>query len=201
VQDAASNLVARYADVSEGMKVADLCAAPGGKTLALADRPIYTLAADRSESRLQMVKENARRVGRPLGLVVADARRPPLSRVDAVLLDAPCTGTGTLARRPDARWRLHPGAVAELATVQREMLDAAADVVADGGLLVYATCSLELEENQDQVDAFLGRHPEFTVEPTDAVAAELLDGEGRLFVTPQDTGFDGAFAARMRKAG
>jgi 16S rRNA (cytosine967-C5)-methyltransferase len=200
VQDAASNLVARYADIPEGTKVADLCAAPGGKTLALADRPIYTLAADRSESRLQMVKENARRVGRPLGLVVADARHPPLSRVDAVLLDAPCTGTGTLSRRPDARWRLQPGAVAELAVVQREMLEAAAEVVADGGLLVYSTCSLEPEENQEQVEAFLGRHPEFGIEPTDAVAAELIDAQGRLFVTPQDTGFDGAFAARLRKS-
>jgi 16S rRNA (cytosine967-C5)-methyltransferase len=201
VQDAASNLVVRYADVPEGTKVADLCAAPGGKTLALADRPLYTLAADRSESRLHMVKENARRVGRPLGLVVADARRPPLSRVDAVLLDAPCTGTGTLARRPDARWRLEPGTVVELAEVQREMLDAAAEVVADGGLLVYATCSLELEENQEQVDAFLGRHPDFSIAPTDAVAPELIDAQGRLFVTPQNTGFDGAFAARLRKTG
>jgi 16S rRNA (cytosine967-C5)-methyltransferase len=201
VQDAASNLVARYADVPQGMKVADLCAAPGGKTLALASRPIYTLAADRSESRLHMVKENARRVGRPLGLVVADARRPPLRRVDAVLLDAPCTGTGTLARRPDARWRLEPDAVGELAGVQREMLDAAADVVEDGGLLVYATCSLELEENQEQVTAFLRRHPEFAVEPTAAVAPDFIDAEGRLFVTPQDAGFDGAFAARMRRHG
>ncbi len=200
VQDTASNLVARYADVPEGTKVADLCAAPGGKTLAIADRPIYTLAADRSESRLHMVKENARRVGRPLGLVVADARRPPLHRMDVVLLDAPCSGTGTLARRPDARWRLQPSDIGELAEAQREMLEAAADVVAEGGLLVYATCSLELEENQEQVDAFLQRHPEFTHEPTDAVAPEYRDASGRLFVTPQESGFDGAFAARLRKA-
>jgi len=199
VQDAASNLVARYADVPRGTKVADLCAAPGGKTLAIADRPIYTLAADRSESRLHMVKENARRVGRPLGLVVADARQPPLRRVDVVLLDAPCSGTGTLARRPDARWRLQPSDIEELVGVQRQMLEAAADVVAEGGLLVYATCSLEPEENQDQVDAFLERHPEFAVEPTDAVAPEYRDVSGRLFVTPQETGFDGAFAARLRK--
>jgi 16S rRNA (cytosine967-C5)-methyltransferase len=201
VQDAASNLVTRYADVPEGTKVADLCAAPGGKTLAVADRPIYTLAADRSESRLHMVKENARRVGRPLGLVVADARRPPVRRVDVVLLDAPCTGTGTFARRPDARWRLAPETLAELVGVQREMLDAAAEVVAEGGVLVYSTCSLEREENEEQVDAFLGRHPEFSVEATNAVPAEHLDAEGRLFVTPQETGSDGAFAARLRKGG
>jgi len=200
VQDAASNLVARYADVPQGTKVADLCAAPGGKTLAVADRALYTLAADRSESRLHMVKENARRVGRPLGLVVADARRPPLGRVDVVLLDAPCSGTGTFARRPDARWRLQPEDVGELVGVQREMLDAAADVVAEGGLLVYATCSLEPEENQEQIDAFVARRPDFTFEPTAAVPPEHLDAEGRLFVTPWETGSDGAFAARLRRA-
>jgi 16S rRNA (cytosine967-C5)-methyltransferase len=200
VQDAASNLVARYADVPEGTKVADLCSAPGGKTLAVADRALYTLAADRSESRLLMVKENARRVGRPLGLVVADARRPPLSRVDVVLLDAPCSGTGTFARRPDARWRLQPEDVGELVSVQREMLDAAADVVAEGGVLVYATCSLEPEENQEQIEALLARRPDFALEPTAAVPSEHLDAKGRLFVTPWQTGSDGAFAARLRRA-
>jgi 16S rRNA (cytosine967-C5)-methyltransferase len=200
VQDAASNLVARYADVPEGTKVADLCAAPGGKTLAVADRALYTLAADRSESRLHMVKENARRVGRPLGLVVADARRPPLDHVDVVLLDAPCSGTGTFARRPDARWRLAPEDIGELLGVQREMLDAAAAVVAEEGLLVYATCSLEPEENEAQIDAFLARRPDFTLEPTPAVPSEHLDADGRLFVTPWETGSDGAFAARLRRA-
>ena len=106
IQDPGANLVVQYADVPKGTKVADFCAAPGGKALAVADRPIYTLAADRSERRLLMVRDNARRTGRPLGLVVADARRPPLRHVDVVLLDAPCTGTGTLQRKPDARWRL-----------------------------------------------------------------------------------------------
>jgi 16S rRNA (cytosine967-C5)-methyltransferase len=200
VQDPASNLVARYADVSRGTKVADLCAAPGGKVLAVADRPVYTLAADRSEPRLHMVKENARRVGRPLALVVADARRPPLHPLDVVLLDAPCTGTGTLARKPDARWRLEPASLRELVDVQREMLDAAAGVVRPGGVLVYSTCSLEREENESQVGAFLERHPEFRIDATDAVPARHLDAKGRLVVTPQASGFDGAFASRLRKS-
>jgi 16S rRNA (cytosine967-C5)-methyltransferase len=200
VQDPASNLVARYADVPRGTKVADLCAAPGGKVLAVADRPVYTLAADRSEPRLLMVKENARRVGQPLGLVVADARRPPLRGVDVILLDAPCSGTGTLARRPDARWRLRPESMSELIDVQAEMLDAAAAAVRPGGLLVYSTCSLEAEENEGQIDGFLERHPGFRVEATDAVPSRYLDAAGRLCVTPQATGFDGAFAARLRKA-
>jgi len=200
VQDPASNLVARYADVPRGTKVADLCAAPGGKVISVADRPLYTLAADRSEQRLHMVKENARRVSRPLGLVVADARRPPFRDLDVVLLDAPCSGTGTFARRPDARWKLAPSSVAELAEVQREMLDAAAEVVCPGGLLVYSTCSLESEENEAQVDAFLSRHAGFRVDATDAVPSRYLDAAGRLTVTPQTSGFDGAFAARLRKS-
>lgn len=199
VQDPAANLVARYADVSSGTVVADLCAAPGGKILALSDRPSTLLAADRSESRIEMVKENARRTGRPLFPVVADALHPPLSRADVVLLDVPCTGTGTLARHPDARWRLEPDTVREMAALQGRMLDAAAEVVAPGGLLVYSTCTLEPEENEDAVTSFLSGRADFSVEVTDAVPSRFLDDEGRLVVTPQGSGFDGAFAARLRR--
>jgi len=193
--------VAVYADVPQGTKVADLCAAPGGKALAVADRPVYTLAADRSESRLHMVRDNARRVGRPIGLVVADARKPPLSRMDVVMLDAPCTGTGTLQRRPDARWRVSPTSLQELVALQREMLAAAAKLLGHDGILTYSTCSLESEENEQQVDDFLKSHPEFHLAPTDAVPARYLNADGCLSVTPQDSGFDGAFAARMRRIG
>jgi len=199
IQDPGANLVVEYADVPEGTKVADLCAAPGGKALAVADRPVYTLAADRSESRLHMVRDNARRTGRPLGLVVADARRPPLKGVDVVLLDAPCTGTGTLQRKPDARWRLRPVSLEGLVDLQRELLDAAANVLPVGGLLVYSTCSLEPEENEEQVEGFLERCPGFRLDATEAVPTRFRDGLGRLSVTPQRTGFDGAFAARLRR--
>jgi len=201
VQDPAANLVSRYADIPPGTKVADLCAAPGGKALTISDSPVYTLAADRSESRMRMVRDNARRTRREIGLVVADARHPPVDGVDAVLLDVPCTGTGTLARRPDARWRLGPAAIGEMAALQCEMLTAAAAVLPAGGLLTYSTCTLEPEENDEQVGAFLGRHPDFRIEATDAVPARYLDALGCLVVTPQGTGFDGAFAARMRKTG
>jgi 16S rRNA (cytosine967-C5)-methyltransferase len=148
-----------------------------------------------------MVKENALRVGRPLGLVVADARHPPLRGVDVVLLDAPCSGTGTLARRPDARWRVTPESIGGLVDVQRDMLSAAAEVLGQGGLLVYSTCSLEKEENEEQVEAFLASHRDFRIEATDAVRPRYLDTQGRLSVTPQESGFDGAFAARLRKVG
>lgn len=200
VQDPAANLVSRYADVSSGMMVADLCAAPGGKILALSGRPAKTLAADRSESRIEMVKENARRTGRPLELVVADALHPPIACADAVLLDVPCTGTGTLARHPDARWRSSAAAVVEMAELQARMLDSAADVVSPGGLLVYSTCTLEAEENEDRVRTFVETRPDFRVEATDAVPRRYLEPSGCLFVTPWATTFDGAFAARLRRA-
>jgi 16S rRNA (cytosine967-C5)-methyltransferase len=117
-----------------------------------------------------------------------------------VLLDVPCTGTGTLRRHPDARWRLTPSEVGKLAAVQEGMLDAAAEIVPSGGLLVYSTCTLEPEENQEQVARFLARHPTFRIEPGGALESGLLDG-GYLEVLPHRTGFDGAFAARMRRAG
>jgi len=199
IQDPGAHLVTYYADPDEGMKVADLCAAPGGKTLALYGRVSYTVAADVSPGRLGRLRENARRTGRRPGLVVADGRRPPFREIDMVLLDVPCTGTGTLRRHPDGRWRLRPESVGEMATLQGELLDAASDRVRPGGLLVYSTCSLEPEENAGQVDRFLERHPEFSMEAPEAFTPEYLDDRGRLRVLPHETGFDGAFAARMRR--
>lgn len=199
IQDPGAHLVTRYADVPSGTKVADLCAAPGGKAMALATRASYTLAADRSEVRIRMIRDNVRRTGARMGLVVADARRPPLVAAEAVLLDVPCTGTGTLGRHPDGRWRLKPESMNDMIHLQREILDAGAGLVPPGGLLVYATCSLEPEENHEQVAAFLSRRPDFRVEATGAPGKEYLDGDGFLSVTPQRHGFDGAFAARMRR--
>jgi 16S rRNA (cytosine967-C5)-methyltransferase len=186
------------------MIVADLCAAPGGKALAMSERAARMIAADRSESRMRMVKENALRTGWSLDLVVADAVRSPLQPVDAVLLDVPCTGTGTLARHPDARWRLQPDNIDEMAAVQARMLDAAADLVRPGGLLIYSTCTLEPEENEDRVTDFLASHKEFVLEPTGTVDSMVgdegfVDASGYLRVEPWRSGYDGSFAARLRK--
>jgi len=199
IQDPAAHLVVLYGDVPEGTKVADLCAAPGSKAIAVADRADSIWAADRSEVRLRMVRENARRTGRLMGFVVADARHPPFRGVDVVLLDAPCTGTGTLQRHPDARWRLRASSLGDLVNLQREMMDAGASVVPPGGILLYSTCSLENEENEDQVAAFLRRHQDFVIEATGAVPERYTDALGCLVIKPQDTGFDGAFAARLRR--
>lgn len=210
VQDPAAALVVRYAAVPPDAVVADLCAAPGGKALGLASAARYTVAADLSLRRIRRVRENRDRLHRQqvpvrLGLVVADGRAPALRPVGAVLLDAPCTGTGTLRRHPDGRWRIGPRDLAALAELQRQLLDAAASLVRPGGLLIYATCSLEREENEDQVQGFLERNPQFSVAApsTDAQfdgdGQELLDADGFLRVLPQRHGCDGAFAARLQR--
>jgi len=203
VQDPAAGLVARYAAIPAGAIVADVCAAPGGKALVFAERAGYVAAADLSLERLARVRENQARLPHlPVGLVVADARMPAFRAVDAVIVDAPCTGTGTFRRHPDGRWRLRPEDVVALARLQYEILEAAAPLVRPGGWLVYATCSLEPEENEERMDAFLSAHPEFELDPPDAAVMgdpRLLDERGRLVVRPWLFGVDAAFAARLRR--
>ncbi|HEY0971475.1 MAG TPA: 16S rRNA (cytosine(967)-C(5))-methyltransferase RsmB, partial [Gemmatimonadales bacterium] len=203
MQDPASTLVTEYAAPPAGAVAADLCAAPGGKSLELSRTASLVIAADRSISRLRRVAANVARVdAHNVRLLNADARDPAMTPVDFVLVDAPCTGTGTFRRHPDARWRLRVSDLAVMSALQRSILDAAAGVVRPGGLLVYSTCSLEQEENDAQVDGFLARHPEFTLEPPPAgtVPEEVMDG-GLLRVLPQRHGTDGAFAARLRRSG
>ncbi len=198
IQDPAASLVADYAAPDPGVVVADLCAAPGGKALALSERAGGVLASDLSPRRLRRVAQGAARLGARVWPVAADARLPPLREAAAVLVDAPCSGTGTFRRHPDGRWRVAPADIADLAAAQRAILDGAASVVPRGGLLVYATCSLEPEENWCQVESFIARHPGFRIEPGPAEAA-FLDGRGCLRVLPHESGFDGAFAARLRR--
>ncbi|HEX6432869.1 MAG TPA: RsmB/NOP family class I SAM-dependent RNA methyltransferase, partial [Gemmatimonadales bacterium] len=132
-------------------------------------------------------------------VVIADARQPPVRPLDIVLLDAPCLGTGTFARHPDARWRVSLEALARIQHLQRELLESTAQVVTPNGLLVYSTCSLEPEENQVQVDAFLSRHPEFERESAGDIDPVLLSPVGDLTILPQRHGMDGAYAARLRR--
>ncbi|HEY7768239.1 16S rRNA (cytosine(967)-C(5))-methyltransferase RsmB [Longimicrobium sp.] len=201
VQDPAAALVVRYADVAEGATVLDVCAAPGGKALGLAERAGRVIAADLSRRRMRRVTQNSARLGWDdrIGVVVADARRPPFRAADAVLLDAPCTGTGTLRRHPDGRWRVTPDDLEALVRLQDELLAASAELVRPGGLLVYSTCSLEREENELRVEQFLGARPGWALEATSAVDGSVLDESGRLCVLPQRHGVDGAFAARLRR--
>jgi len=189
IQDpAASSVVEFIGDVS-GATVADLCAAPGGKGVALAGIGARVVGADLAHRRLLRMRDALRRLGLAERLVVARAEAPPFVEMDVVLVDAPCSGTGTLARHPDARWRLSPRDPEKLAGVQGRILAGASRCVRPGGRLVYATCTLESEENEGVVETFLGSHPGFAFE----AASDSLG------ILPGEIGTDGAFAARMRR--
>ena len=201
VQDPAQALLVRFADLPAGAVIYDACAAPGGKTIALGRQAKTVVAGEVSPSRAGRLAENVSRAGSGRErVVVADARQPPIRQVQVVLVDAPCLGTGTFARNPDARWRVSPEALESLERLQSELLERTAAVVRPGGLLVYSTCSLEPEENRAQVKRFLAGHPDFHREPTEAVPPDLLSPEGDLMVLPHQHGMDGSFAARLRRS-
>ena len=198
VQDPAAMMVVEYAHLM-GPRIFDVCAAPGGKALALSGTDAQVVAGDISMTRLQRLRENGRRIrSRNVNFYVADARQLPFRRLEEVLVDAPCTGTGTLRRHPDGKWRIKPADINALAQLQRAILEAVAALVAPGGVLVYATCSLEPEENEQQVARFLDDHSDFRLDPPDHSSMPVRDG--MLRVLPHEFGFDGAFAARLRRA-
>lgn len=188
VQGPAQARFVREASIPPGWTVWDACAAPGGKA-ALLSMAHRVLASDSNRRRLKRLRETLERVRSRAMVFAADARIPPFREksADAVWLDVPCSATGTLARHPDARWRLSLRRIARLAELQRELLDGAARVVRPGGLLVYSSCSLEPEENEDRVNRFLSAHPDFRRARSD------------LFLFPPDTGSDGGYLAVLRR--
>jgi len=204
-QDEAAQSVSQFLDPQPSWKIADVAAAPGGKTTHLAqlmNDKGTVLACDIAPGRIKLIEQNAARLGlKSVQTRVGDWREvmkstPEYRRTfDAVLLDAPCLGTGTLRRRPDAKWKKTRGQLEELVVLQRELLDAASSAVKPGGVLVYATCSLEREENQDQASAFLQRNLSFETDGgiNRANAGDVLQ------TLPQRDGCDGAFAARFRR--
>jgi 16S rRNA (cytosine967-C5)-methyltransferase len=202
VQDAGSQLVARLATV-EGLWL-DACAAPGGKALLMADGAAAgarIVAAEASRGRLALLTRLAARWG-ATGLlpVAADALRPPFRRpFDGILLDAPCSGLGTLARNPDIRWRVTPAELARHAERQRAMLESLAPLVRPGGQLIYATCSLEPEETHGVIDAFLERHESFVEGELPEWARPFADGK-RVELDPSRRAGDGFFAVRLQRS-
>ena len=205
VQDPAHALVARYAAIPAGAVVYDACAAPGGKAVALERTGARVVAGDARPDRLPRLKDTARRAGVAIRCLAADLEAAPLGSgtLDAVLVDAPCSATGTMARHPDARWRLTPELFPRAAARQARLLAAAAPLVREGGgLLIYATCSLEPEENTAVVEDFLRRHPDFARASAPAgVPAALLTAQGDFQSLPQRHGIDGAYAARLARRG
>lgn len=208
VQDASAAVPARLLDVGRGQTALDMCAAPGGKTLQLAAAGARVTALDRSAGRVKRVSENLARTGLGAEVVVADAADWKDSRTfDAVLLDAPCSATGTFRRHPDMLWVASPADIAKLVQVQVRLLDSAARRVAPGGRLVYCVCSLEHEEGEGQVAHFLARRPEFALDPIAAgeggspEASRRDDGVLRILPHHREGGTDGFFVARfVRKA-
>jgi 16S rRNA (cytosine967-C5)-methyltransferase len=194
VQDRASQWVAGLVGARPGERVADVCAAPGGKATALDG---IVVASDLSPVRAGLVRDNGRRVGHPVLVAAADARRPPYRAgcFDRVLVDAPCSGLGVLRRRPDARWRVDAAAVDRLAALQREILEAAVPLVRPGGSLTYSVCTLTEAETLG-VDRWLAEvHPELVAEPPPD-GPWRPHGRGALLL-PQAAGTDGMFLLRL----
>lgn len=204
VQDLAASLPARLIPASAG-DVLDLCAAPGGKTMQLAAAGRRVTAVDQSESRLNRLRENLERTGLEAKLVTADASKwKPGRAFDAILLDAPCSATGTFRRHPEVLYRARPAIIRDSAQLQRQLLDRSASWLKPGGALVYSVCSLEPEEGEAIISAFLDANPDFSIDPPKA--GDLPD-----FVTPDERGWvrvlpgplesegglDGFFVARL----
>ncbi len=205
VQDEASMLMARLLEPAAGTTIADVCAAPGTKTTHLAqlmgDRG-RVLAFDPQPGRLARVSEVAAR----LGVTIAEAIEGPVEMLaprwagdcDGVLVDAPCTNLGVLRRNPEVKWRRQPADVVAAGQRQRGILAAAATLVRAGGRLVYATCSLEPEENDEVAREFLATHPTFAIDPP-AGAAVAPDAAGFVRCLPHHHGTDGFTAIRFRR--
>ena len=208
-QDEAAQLAAMLPQARPGMRVLDLAAGAGGERLALAaamgNRGEIVACDVRGEALFELQKRAARAgvtIIRTLLLEVGPNPRLPDGVFDAVFLDAPCSGTGTWRRQPELRWRLTPGRLADLTALQDRLLDRAAALLAPGGVLLYATCSVLPVENQDRVAAFASRHPGFVpVELADALPVPV-PGLGRDFrASPALTGTDGFFCAGLRRVG
>lgn len=206
VQDASAAVPARLLNPRPGLTALDLCAAPGGKTLQLAAGGAGVTALDRSVARLRRVRENLERTGLSAEVIAADAGTWDDGRTfDAVLLDAPCSATGTFRRNPDVLWAVKPGDIAALAAAQSRLLDAAARRVRPGGRLVYCVCSLETEEGEGQVAAFLKRSADFALDPIapgeggSPHESRRPDGTLRILPTHRPGGTDGFFIARFAR--
>jgi 16S rRNA (cytosine967-C5)-methyltransferase len=208
VQDLAASLPVRLLGQGNHREALDLCAAPGGKTMQLASQGWDVTALDKSAKRMERLSANLERTGFSAKSNIGDLLSwEPAKQFDAVLLDAPCTATGTFRRHPDVLHRIGPRQIAELAELQAEMLDRAASWVKPGGMLVYATCSLEPEEGEAQADGFLERHGDFAKAPIDPglLPSGIDPADGYVRTLPgmlaEQGGLDGFFIACLQRKG
>jgi len=204
VQDESAALPTLLLAPRPGERVIDLCAAPGGKTTNIAEtmnNEGEVIAVDRHEAKLALIRASCERLGlRNVTLREADSTLLEAAQADRVLLDAPCSGLGVLAKKPDIKWKRDVTDILKLERIQAALLDNAARLVKPGGVLVYSTCTLEPEENAQAVDAFLARHPDFSLEHAGPfVSRDLVNERGFVETFPHRHGMDGAFAARLVK--
>jgi 16S rRNA (cytosine967-C5)-methyltransferase len=205
VQSPSSGWVVALCDIGPGDRILDMCASPGGKATLMAElagENGAVCACDATHSRIGLLAETITRMHLPsIFTIQCDGRHLPFNGLfDKVLLDAPCSGTGVMHRHPDARWIRNESQFESVTALQRELLESAARQVSAGGFVVYATCSIEPEENAQQIKAFLERHPEFEIDRLRGIVPETyIDDKGFLSITPFEHKMDGMFAARLRK--
>lgn len=203
VQDPSSGAVVQAVDAQPGEVIVDLCAGPGGKTAALAERAGPNgriLAFEIDHRRVELINDTINRLGLDnVDLYPGDATTSEIPKADKILIDAPCTGTGVMARRADLRWRRKPEHLAAMTKTQMSLLEHAAKYLRPGGALIYATCSLEPEENWQLVHNFQQRHPRFCVVPMpESVPRTWMDSDGALNTFPPGNQVDGIFAVRLQ---
>lgn len=207
VQDSSAQLVSYLVDPQPGETIIDACGAPGGKTAHLAELMGdngRVLGCDRTSSRLNKIRQNARRLQlNSIETVMGDSRKHPEFNgiADRVLLDVPCSGLGTLHRHADARWRQTPDSIADLTTLQRQLLEAAVDWVKPNGVMVYSTCTLHPDENQNLIQSFLADYPDWQIYPpaADSPVAPFVTEDGWAMVWPHQQDMDGFFMVRLRR--
>ena len=197
IQDPASQMVIDVVAAQPGDVVVDLCAAPGGKATGMAATGVLVIAADRRRSRARLIAANSERLGRPIPILVADGRQPAIrpGMVDKVLVDAPCSGLGSLRRRPDARWRIEPEAASRLAELQLELLVAGYDLLKPGGELTYSVCTLDRAEGPDVVEGLRRVRPDVRFKEPPGSPWEII--ESMAVLVPSD--HDGMMLAQMVK--
>lgn len=204
IQDPSASLVVHLANPQLNWRVADICAAPGGKSFYIAERMNNTgsiLAIDKYESKLRFIEEGAKKLGiTNIKTMVDDAADLDFDEpFDLVLADVPCTGLGTISKKPDIKWKRELEDIIKLNKIQENILESAAEIVKPGGVLVYSTCTIEPTENYLIIEKFLKNHPEFILDPAERYLPDKVCLNGMLQTFPHRHSCDGAFAARMIK--
>jgi 16S rRNA (cytosine967-C5)-methyltransferase len=206
IQDESAGLVTLLLNPKPGERIIDLCSAPGGKTTFIGEimeNQGEIIAVDKYEHRLNLVRQSCERLGiQNVNFIVEDAITLKLEPADRVLVDAPCSGLGVLQKKPDIRWQREPKDIERLVETQLTILENASNLVKNGGVIVYSTCTIEPEENIEVVKKFLARHPEFKLDDASRfLPHDVVNRDGCMETYPHRHSMDGAFAARLIKIG